>query len=206
MNSSTALARDVVATLVEAGVVEAVLSPGSRNAPLAFALHDAAAAGLLRLHTRVDERSAAFTALSSTSGRGVPSCPSSASVTAAASSVLVPATSMRCTANNGLYAAPTVPSTSSATDDATPIHSIRRRRWRTVNRRTSARSARRRLREARQTSRRCQRPGVGSGSRAGGSGVGCGGSPGRSGMIGAAASPSTAGRLGRDSAGGGGNG
>ncbi|MBC9732984.1 2-succinyl-5-enolpyruvyl-6-hydroxy-3-cyclohexene-1-carboxylic-acid synthase [Nocardioides marmotae] len=61
--SSTDLARSVVTTLLEAGVTEVVLSPGSRNAPLSFAVHAAAEAGLLRLHTRVDERSAAFLAL-----------------------------------------------------------------------------------------------------------------------------------------------
>ena len=60
---ATALARDVVAGLLGAGVREVVLAPGSRNAPLAFALHDAADAGLLRLHTRIDERTGAFLAL-----------------------------------------------------------------------------------------------------------------------------------------------
>ena len=62
-NSSTELARSVVAALVEAGVTEVVLAPGSRNAPLSFAAYDASSAGLLRLHTRVDERSAGFLAL-----------------------------------------------------------------------------------------------------------------------------------------------
>ena len=42
---------------------EVVLCPGSRNAPLSFAVHDAARADLLRLHTRVDERTAGFLAL-----------------------------------------------------------------------------------------------------------------------------------------------
>lgn len=62
-NSATELARSVMAALVEAGVREVVLAPGSRNAPLSFAAYDADAAGLVRLHTRVDERSAAFLAL-----------------------------------------------------------------------------------------------------------------------------------------------
>ncbi len=66
MSPSTRLARDVVTALVTHGVTEVVLAPGSRNAPLSFAVHDAAAAGLLRLHTRVDERSAAFSALGMT--------------------------------------------------------------------------------------------------------------------------------------------
>jgi 2-succinyl-5-enolpyruvyl-6-hydroxy-3-cyclohexene-1-carboxylate synthase len=61
--TSTELARSVVAALVEAGVSEVVLAPGSRNAPLSFAVHDADAAGVVRLHTRVDERSAGFLAL-----------------------------------------------------------------------------------------------------------------------------------------------
>jgi 2-succinyl-5-enolpyruvyl-6-hydroxy-3-cyclohexene-1-carboxylate synthase len=63
MTDATRLARDVVAALLGAGVREVVLAPGSRNAPLAFALHDAMDAGLLRLHTRIDERTAAFLAL-----------------------------------------------------------------------------------------------------------------------------------------------
>jgi 2-succinyl-5-enolpyruvyl-6-hydroxy-3-cyclohexene-1-carboxylate synthase len=62
-NPSTQLARAVLTALVEAGVTEVVLAPGSRNAPLAFAAYDAAAAGLLRLHTRIDERTAGFLAL-----------------------------------------------------------------------------------------------------------------------------------------------
>ncbi|WP_028660335.1 2-succinyl-5-enolpyruvyl-6-hydroxy-3-cyclohexene-1-carboxylic-acid synthase [Nocardioides insulae] len=63
MNPSTALARAAVSALLEAGVAEVVLSPGSRNAPLSYAVYAAARAGLVRLHTRVDERSAAFLAL-----------------------------------------------------------------------------------------------------------------------------------------------
>jgi len=63
IHPSTALARAVVAALVESGVTDVVISPGSRNAPLSYAVHDAVAAGLLRLHTRIDERSAGFVAL-----------------------------------------------------------------------------------------------------------------------------------------------
>ena len=63
MTSSTELGRAVVGQLVERGIREIVLAPGSRNAPLAFAAYDAAEAGLLRLHTRLDERSAGFLAL-----------------------------------------------------------------------------------------------------------------------------------------------
>lgn len=61
--SSTTLARTIVTALVEHGVTEVVAAPGSRNAPLSFAVHDAADAGLLRLHTRIDERTAGFLAL-----------------------------------------------------------------------------------------------------------------------------------------------
>ena len=58
--SATELARDVVRQLVAAGVSEVVISPGSRNAPLSFAVADT---GHFRVHTRVDERSAGFVAL-----------------------------------------------------------------------------------------------------------------------------------------------
>jgi 2-succinyl-5-enolpyruvyl-6-hydroxy-3-cyclohexene-1-carboxylate synthase len=60
---ATRLARDVVQRLLDAGVTEVVIAPGSRNAPLSFAAFDAATAGLVRLHTRIDERSAGFLAL-----------------------------------------------------------------------------------------------------------------------------------------------
>ena len=60
---ATLLARAVVAALVEAGVKRVVISPGSRNAPLTYALADAAEAGYLQLRVVVDERSAAFVAL-----------------------------------------------------------------------------------------------------------------------------------------------
>ncbi|MDO5083324.1 MAG: 2-succinyl-5-enolpyruvyl-6-hydroxy-3-cyclohexene-1-carboxylic-acid synthase [Arachnia propionica] len=52
-----------VEALLAAGVEHVLLAPGSRNAPLSLALHAADAAGLLRLHVRIDERVAAFTAL-----------------------------------------------------------------------------------------------------------------------------------------------
>ena len=84
MNPSTALARVLVDELVRGGVREAVLAPGSRSAPLAFALHAADAAGLLRLHVRIDERSAAFLALglAKASGRPVPVVTTSGTATA----------------------------------------------------------------------------------------------------------------------------
>ncbi|MCM6774919.1 2-succinyl-5-enolpyruvyl-6-hydroxy-3-cyclohexene-1-carboxylic-acid synthase [Nocardia sp. CDC159] len=74
MNPSTAQARVVVDELVRGGVRDVVLCPGSRNAPLAFALEAADAAGRLRLHMRIDERTAGFLAigLAISSGRPVP--------------------------------------------------------------------------------------------------------------------------------------
>nr|WP_227464450.1 2-succinyl-5-enolpyruvyl-6-hydroxy-3-cyclohexene-1-carboxylic-acid synthase [Nocardioides lijunqiniae] len=53
----------MLTTLVEAGVTEVVVAPGSRNAPLSFAALGAAAGGAVRLHTRIDERSAGFLAV-----------------------------------------------------------------------------------------------------------------------------------------------
>ncbi|MDH6279012.1 2-succinyl-5-enolpyruvyl-6-hydroxy-3-cyclohexene-1-carboxylic-acid synthase [Prescottella agglutinans] len=74
MNPSTAQATAVVDELIRGGVREAVLCPGSRNAPLAFALQAADNAGRIRLHMRIDERTAGFLAigLAVASGRPVP--------------------------------------------------------------------------------------------------------------------------------------
>ncbi len=63
MNPSTAQAQVVVDELARGGVRDVVLCPGSRNAPLAFALQAADAAGRLRLHMRIDERTAGFLAI-----------------------------------------------------------------------------------------------------------------------------------------------
>ncbi|MFZ2174995.1 MAG: 2-succinyl-5-enolpyruvyl-6-hydroxy-3-cyclohexene-1-carboxylic-acid synthase [Rhodococcus sp. (in: high G+C Gram-positive bacteria)] len=63
MNPSTAQATAVVDELVRGGVREVVLCPGSRNAPLAFALQAADVEGRVRLHMRIDERTAGFLAL-----------------------------------------------------------------------------------------------------------------------------------------------
>jgi 2-succinyl-5-enolpyruvyl-6-hydroxy-3-cyclohexene-1-carboxylate synthase len=66
VNPSTAFGVVVVDELVRCGLREAVIAPGSRSAPLALALFGhASAAGRagLRLHVRIDERSAAFLAL-----------------------------------------------------------------------------------------------------------------------------------------------
>ena len=62
MNATT-LARNIVRQLIEQGVSDFVLSPGSRNAPLSLALYQAQTAGLINLYVRIDERGAAFFAL-----------------------------------------------------------------------------------------------------------------------------------------------
>ena len=74
MNTSTSLARVVVRQLIEAGITDAVISPGSRNAPISLAMFAASEKGLLKLHIRIDERSAAYFALglAKASGRPVP--------------------------------------------------------------------------------------------------------------------------------------
>ncbi len=64
----------VVDELARGGVTDVVLCPGSRNAPLSFALEAADRAGRLRIHMRIDERTAGFLALglALASGRPVP--------------------------------------------------------------------------------------------------------------------------------------
>lgn len=61
--SATVLARETVSELVRAGVRDFVISPGSRSAPLTYALTALEQVGLVRTHVRLDERSAAFFAL-----------------------------------------------------------------------------------------------------------------------------------------------
>ncbi len=63
LNPSTAVARAVVAGLVTYGVKHVVLCPGSRSAPLVYALAAAADRGDLTVHVRIDERVGAFTSL-----------------------------------------------------------------------------------------------------------------------------------------------
>lgn len=79
---ATTSARVLVQALAALGIEDAVLAPGSRSAPLAYAFADAAlpdaerpaGAPAVRLHVRVDERSAAFLALglAKATGRPVP--------------------------------------------------------------------------------------------------------------------------------------
>jgi 2-succinyl-5-enolpyruvyl-6-hydroxy-3-cyclohexene-1-carboxylate synthase len=63
MSNSTVLARGIIKQLIELGIKDVVLSPGSRNAPLSIALYEASEKGLINLHVRIDERGAAFFAL-----------------------------------------------------------------------------------------------------------------------------------------------
>jgi 2-succinyl-5-enolpyruvyl-6-hydroxy-3-cyclohexene-1-carboxylate synthase len=63
MGDASRCAQLVVTELLGAGVQEVVLSPGSRSAPLAYELFEADKIGLLRLHVRIDERTAGFLAL-----------------------------------------------------------------------------------------------------------------------------------------------
>ena len=99
MNPATAFAATFVDELARCGLREAVATPGSRNAPLALALwqHSAAPGGglrgdpggrspgpALRLHGRIDERSAAFLALGLAKASGRPVVVACTSGTAAA--------------------------------------------------------------------------------------------------------------------------
>ena len=61
MNPSTAQARALVVALAKHGVTDVVMSPGSRNSPLSIACFQAQA--VINLTVRIDERTAAFTAL-----------------------------------------------------------------------------------------------------------------------------------------------
>jgi len=70
VSDSSACARTLIGQLLAQGVTDFVLAPGSRSAPLALCLDASAAAGLLRLHVRVDERAAGFLALGLAKGSG----------------------------------------------------------------------------------------------------------------------------------------
>jgi 2-succinyl-5-enolpyruvyl-6-hydroxy-3-cyclohexene-1-carboxylate synthase len=86
VNPSTAFATAFVDELIRCGLREAVIAPGSRSAPLAMALHAAASApgSGLRLHVRIDERSASFVALGLAKASGRPVAVVCTSGTAAA--------------------------------------------------------------------------------------------------------------------------
>jgi 2-succinyl-5-enolpyruvyl-6-hydroxy-3-cyclohexene-1-carboxylate synthase len=70
--TSLAAARTAVDALIDGGVEHVVVSPGSRSAPMAYALAEAEAAGRVELLVRIDERSAGFTALGLALSTGSP--------------------------------------------------------------------------------------------------------------------------------------
>ena len=84
MNPSTAQATVIVDELVRNDVRHVVVCPGSRNAALAMAFHQAAGEGRLTLHVRIDERSAGFLALGLSKASGRPAAVACTSGTAAA--------------------------------------------------------------------------------------------------------------------------
>ena len=63
VNPSTAFGVTFTDELIRCGLREVVLAPGSRSTPLAMAFFEAGQQQRMRLHVRIDERSAAFTAL-----------------------------------------------------------------------------------------------------------------------------------------------
>lgn len=83
MNLQAALAATLVDEWVRAGLTDAVVCPGSRSTPLALALADAEAAGHLRVHVFLDERSGAFCALGLAMATGRPALVLTTSGTAA---------------------------------------------------------------------------------------------------------------------------
>jgi 2-succinyl-5-enolpyruvyl-6-hydroxy-3-cyclohexene-1-carboxylate synthase len=85
VNPSTAFAVTMADELIRCGMADAVLAPGSRSAPLAMALFDRAHRGDVRLHVRIDERSAAYLALGLAKASGRPAVVICTSGTAAAS-------------------------------------------------------------------------------------------------------------------------
>lgn len=72
LTPSPVLGAVIVDQLNRLGVKDVVISPGSRNAPLTMALWRASTTGEIRLHTRIDERSAAFLALGIAKATGLP--------------------------------------------------------------------------------------------------------------------------------------
>ncbi|KUM33357.1 2-succinyl-5-enolpyruvyl-6-hydroxy-3-cyclohexene-1-carboxylic-acid synthase [Arthrobacter sp. EPSL27] len=70
--SAVDAARIAVAALLLEGVRYVVVAPGSRSAPMAYALAEAEAAGRVELLVRIDERDAGFTALGLALATGAP--------------------------------------------------------------------------------------------------------------------------------------
>jgi 2-succinyl-5-enolpyruvyl-6-hydroxy-3-cyclohexene-1-carboxylate synthase len=88
-SGSSVIAAVVVDELVRGGIETFVYCPGSRNGPIGFELSRREAAGDLKFHVRLDERSAAFLALGMTKANGVPTAVVTTSGTAVAN--LLPA-------------------------------------------------------------------------------------------------------------------
>ena len=63
MSNSSATAQQIARALVASSVTDVVIAPGSRSAPLIYALAPLAEVGLIRTHVRIDERDAGFLAL-----------------------------------------------------------------------------------------------------------------------------------------------
>jgi 2-succinyl-5-enolpyruvyl-6-hydroxy-3-cyclohexene-1-carboxylate synthase len=84
VGNATACARVIIEEMIARGVRDVVLAPGSRSAPLAYECFEADRIGLLRLHVRVDERTAAFLALGLAKGSGAPAAVLTTSGTATA--------------------------------------------------------------------------------------------------------------------------
>jgi 2-succinyl-5-enolpyruvyl-6-hydroxy-3-cyclohexene-1-carboxylate synthase len=84
VNPSTAFGVTFADELTRCGLREVVIAPGSRSTPLAMAFLDLERCGKLRLHVRVDERSASFTALGLAKASGSPAAVLCTSGTAAA--------------------------------------------------------------------------------------------------------------------------
>jgi 2-succinyl-5-enolpyruvyl-6-hydroxy-3-cyclohexene-1-carboxylate synthase len=84
VNPSTAFATVLADELARCGLREVVVAPGSRSTPLAMAFWALERAGRIRLHVRIDERSASFTALGLAKASGRPVAVLCTSGTAAA--------------------------------------------------------------------------------------------------------------------------
>jgi 2-succinyl-5-enolpyruvyl-6-hydroxy-3-cyclohexene-1-carboxylate synthase len=84
VGNATACARVIIEELISRGVRDVVLAPGARSAPLAYECFEADRIGLLRLHVRIDERTAAFLALGLAKGYGAPAAVLTTSGTATA--------------------------------------------------------------------------------------------------------------------------
>jgi 2-succinyl-5-enolpyruvyl-6-hydroxy-3-cyclohexene-1-carboxylate synthase len=84
VNPSTAFGTVLADELARCGLREVVIAPGSRSTPLALAFDSLDRAGRVRLHVRIDERSASFTALGLAKASGRPVAVVCTSGTAAA--------------------------------------------------------------------------------------------------------------------------